>query len=224
MSFAQARERLFEIKRTIAAGASPAIEKQRAKQRLKEATSFEHVANRWMDTAPMANSTRNRRRSIFNREVLPHWRNRLLSEITPDDLRAHCKSIVERGAPATAIHVRDIVKQIYAWAILHGDKIDNPADGGGGSVHRDLSTADRNLSPAEVGIMPGLLGEVATLPTIRLDLKFIYLSMVRKSELQDATWDEVDFANAVWSIPKARLKRSRPHNVYLSTQMLDWTF
>lgn len=72
--------------------------------------------------------------------------------------------------------------------------------------------------------MPGLLGEVATLPTIRLDLKFIYLSMVRKSELQDATWDEVDFANAVWSIPKARLKRSRPHNVYLSTQMLDWTF
>ena len=66
-----------------------------------------------------------------------------------------------------------------------------------------------------------MLGEVATLPTIRLGLKFILLSMVRKSELQDATWDEVDFANAVWSIPKARMKRSRPHNVYLSTQMLD---
>ena len=98
LSLAQARERLFEIKRTIAAGASPAIEKQRAKRRLKEAFSFEHVANRWMDTAPMADSTRNMRRSILNREVLPHWRNRLLSEITPDDLRAHCKSIVERGA------------------------------------------------------------------------------------------------------------------------------
>ena len=54
LSLAQARERLFEIKRTIAAGASPALEKQRAKRRLKEATSFEHVANRWMDTAPMA--------------------------------------------------------------------------------------------------------------------------------------------------------------------------
>jgi integrase len=45
--------------------------------------------------------------------------------------------------------------------------------------------------------------------------------MVRKSELQDATWDEVDFENAVWSIPKERMKRSRPHNVYLSRQALD---
>ncbi|MNS61088.1 Prophage CP4-57 integrase [compost metagenome] len=69
--------------------------------------------------------------------------------------------------------------------------------------------------------MLGLLGEVATLPTIRLGLKFILLSMVRKSELQDGTWDEVNFENAVWSIPKERMKRSRPHNVYLSTQMLD---
>jgi integrase len=45
--------------------------------------------------------------------------------------------------------------------------------------------------------------------------------MVRKSELQDATWDEVDFENAVWSIPKERMKRSKPHNVYLSEQAID---
>jgi hypothetical protein len=43
-------------------------------------------------------------------------------------LRAHCGAIVERGAPATAIHVRDIVKQIYGFAILHGEKVANPAD------------------------------------------------------------------------------------------------
>ncbi|GAA0755524.1 site-specific integrase [Actinomadura yumaensis] len=221
LSLAQARERLFEIKRTIADGVSPALEKQRAKRRLKEAHSFEHVAQRWMDTAPMADSTRNMRRSIFNREVLPQWRTRLLSEITPDDLRAHCKSIVDRGAPATAIHVRDIVKQIYGWAILHGEKIDNPADGVGPASIATFRPRDRSLSPSEIRIMISLLGDVATLPTIRLGLKFILLSMVRKSELQDGTWDEVDFENAVWSIPKARMKRSRPHNVYLSTQMVD---
>ncbi len=221
LSLAQARERLFEIKRTIADGVSPALEKQRAKRRLKEAHSFEHVAQRWMDTAPMADSTRNMRRSIFNREVLPQWRTRLLSEITPDDLRAHCKSIVDRGAPATAIHVRDIVKQIYGWAILHGEKIDNPADGVGPASIATFRPRDRSLSPGEIRIMISLLGDVATLPTIRLGLKFILLSMVRKSELQDGTWDEVDFENAVWSIPKARMKRSRPHNVYLSTQMVD---
>lgn len=76
----------------------------------------------------MADSTRAMRRAIFEREMLPVWRNRLLSEIAPDDLRVHCLSIVERGAPATAIHVRDILKQIYAFAKLHGEKIANPAD------------------------------------------------------------------------------------------------
>ena len=221
LSLAQARERLFDIKRTIAEGASPAIEKQRAKRRLKESRSFEHVAQAWMDKAPMADSTRNMRRSIFNREVMPKWRSRLLSEITPDDLRAHCKTSVDRGAPATAIHVRDIVKQIYGWAILHGEKIDNPADGVGPASLATFRPRDRSLSPSEIRIMLDLLGEVATLPTIRLGLKFVLLSMVRKSELQDGIWPEVDFDNAVWSIPAARMKRSRPHNVYLSTQMLD---
>jgi integrase len=135
---------------------------------------------------------------------------RLLSEITPDDLRAHCKSIFDRGAPATAIHVRDIVKQIYAWAILHGEKIDNPADGVAPAAIARFRPRDRSLSPTEIRIMLSLLGDVATLPTIRLGLKFILLSMVRKSELQDGTWDEVDFENAVWSIPN----RSRHASAY----------
>ena len=52
-------------------------------------------------------------------------------------------------------------------------------------------------------------------------MRFFLLSMVRKSELQDAIWDEVDFENAVWTIPKERMKRSKAHNVYLSRQMLD---
>ena len=52
-------------------------------------------------------------------------------------------------------------------------------------------------------------------------MRLFLLTMVRKSELQDATWDEVDFENALWSILKERMKRSRAHNVYLSRQALD---
>lgn len=97
----------------------------------------------------MADSTRAMRRAIFDRDIVPTWRNRLLKEISPDDLRGLCKKVKDRGAPATAIHVRDIVKQIFAFVILHG-------------------------------------------ATIRLGLRLILLTMVRKSELQDAVWDEVD--------------------------------
>lgn len=172
LTLAQARERLIEVKKAIADGVSPAVEKQRAKRRLKEAHDFAQVAQGWMDRAPMADSTRDMRRAIFNRDILPKWKNRLLSEITPDDLRAHCKAIVDRGAPATAIHVRDIVKQIYGWAILHGEKIDNPADDVGPASIATFRPRDRSLTPAEIRIMLMLLGEVATLPTIRLGLKF----------------------------------------------------
>jgi integrase len=221
LSLARARELCIDAKRAIAEGRSPAIEKQRDKRRLLEAKSFGEFGEKWLTAAPMADSTRAMRRSIFERELLPAWRNRLLMEITPDDLRAHCGAIVERGAPATAIHVRDIVKQIYGFAILHGEKVPNPADNVGPASIATFVPKDRSLSPTEIRIMLKQLEKVATLPTIRLGMRLYMQTMVRKSELQDATWDEVDFENAVWSIPKERMKRSKAHNVYLSRQVLD---
>ncbi|WP_041373334.1 tyrosine-type recombinase/integrase [Phenylobacterium zucineum] len=221
LSLARAREKCLDARRAVAEGLSPAQEKQREKRRVLEAKSFGEFGERWFKEAPMADSTRAMRRSIFERDLLPAFRNRLLSEITPDDLRALCAKIKGRGAPATAIHVRDILKQIYGFAILHGEKIRNPADEVGPASIATFVAKDRALSPTEIRIMLKQLEHVPTLPTIRLGLKLILLTMVRKSELQDATWDEVDFENAVWSIPKERMKRSKAHNVYLSEQSLD---
>ena len=221
ISLLEARERCLDARREVREGRSPAIEKQREKRRLKEAKSFGEFGETWFEKAPMADSTRAMRRSIWNRELEPKWRNRLLTEITPDDLRGLCGKIVDRGAPATAIHVRDIVKQIFGFAILHGEKVENPADAVGPAAIATFRPRDRSLSPTEIRLALGLLEKIASLPTIRLGLRLILMTMVRKSELQDAVWDEVDFENAVWTIPAARMKRSKAHNVYLSTQALD---
>lgn len=221
LSLARAREKVIDARRAIAEGRSPAQEKQREKRRLQEAKSFGEFGERWLQEARMADSTRAMRRSIFERDILPAFRNRLLPEILPGDLRGLCAKVKERGAPATAVHVRDIVKLVFAFAILHGEKVANPADEVGPASIATFVPKDRSLSPGEIRIMLGQIEHVATLPTIRLGIKLILLSMVRKSELQDAVWDEVDFENAVWSIPKERMKRSKAHNVYLSQQMLD---
>jgi integrase len=215
------RAKCASMPSAVREGRSPAIEKQREKRRLKEAKSFGQFGERWLSSDTMADSTRAMRRSIFERDLLPVWRNRLLPEIEPDDLRAHCAKIVGRGAPATAIHVRDIVKQIYGFAILHGEKVANPAEDVGPSSIAHFVPRDRSLSPTEIRIMLKQLEHVPTLPTIRLGLRLILLTMVRKSELQDAIWEEIDFENAVWTIPKERMKRSKAHNVYLSRQALD---
>ena len=221
LSLARAREKLIDAKRAISEGRSPAQEKQHDKRRLKEAKRFGEFGEKWFQESRMAESTRAMRRSIYERDILPTFRNRLLTEITPDDLRMMCGKVKDRGAPATAVHVRDIVKLIFAFAILHGEKVANPADEVGPASIATFVPKDRSLSPAEIRVMLGQLEHVPTLPTIRLGMKLFLLTMVRKSELQDATWDEVDFENAVWSIPKERMKRSKAHNVYLSQQAVD---
>ncbi|MBX9933655.1 MAG: tyrosine-type recombinase/integrase [Methylobacterium sp.] len=221
LSLARAREKLIDAKRAISEGRSPAQEKQHDKRRLKEAKRFGEFGEKWFQESRMADSTRAMRRSIYERDILPTFRNRLLTEIAPDDLRMMCGKVKDRGAPATAVHVRDIVKLIFAFAILHGEKVANPADEVGPASIATFVPKDRSLSPAEIRVMLGQLEHVPTLPTIRLGMKLFLLTMVRKSELQDATWDEVDFENAVWSIPKERMKRSKAHNVYLSEQAVD---
>ncbi len=221
LSLARAREKCLDARRALAEGRSPAQEKQREKRRLKEAKSFGEFGERWLKEAKMADSTRAMRRAVFERDILPTFRNRLLTEIIPDDLRKMCTKVKDRGAPATAVHVRDIVKLIYSFAILHGEKAPNPADEVGPASIATFVPKDRSLSPSEIRVMLKQLEHVATLPTIRLGMKLFLLTMVRKSELQDATWDEVDFENAVWTVPKERMKRSKAHNVYLSQQALD---
>lgn len=220
-SLVGAREQCLEARRAVAEGRSPAQEKQRRKRRLKEATNFGDFGGRWIGNAPMADSTRNMRRIIYERDIFPLWKNRLLQEILPDDLRALCLKVRDRGAPATAIHIRDIVKQIFGFAILHGEKVANPADEVGKASIATFVPKDRALSRIEIRLLFELLDKVSAQPAIRIGFRLILLTMVRKGELQDATWDEIDFDNAVWTIPKERMKRGRAHNVYLSRQALE---
>ena len=47
------------------------------------------------------------------------------------------------------------------------------------------------------------------------------LTLVRKSEFIHATWDEIDFKNRQWVIPKGRMKGRKEHVIYLSDQAMD---
>ena len=75
------------MRRLVADGISPAQEKQRQKQRIREARSIGEFGKRWLDEAQIADSTRSMRKSIFDRDILPALGKRLLVEVGPDDLR-----------------------------------------------------------------------------------------------------------------------------------------
>lgn len=116
---------------------------------------------------------------------------------------------------------RELVLQIFRWAIERGQKVDNPAE-----LVRPASIArfeprDRALTPEEIGLMYQYIERIGTSPSIRAAAKLLLLTMVRKSELTNATWSEINFTEALWTIPKERMKRRNPHLVFLSRQALD---
>lgn len=220
-TLAQARAKLDEAKKSLGSGKSPARSKARAKTLANDADTFAQWFELWIAHHKMADSTRDMRRSTYERDLKGPFGRLKMWEITHQDLRLLCDKIVERRAPATAIHAREIVMMVFRHAIERGHQYENP-----GLMVRPSSIAafqpkDRALTPGEIALLYEYLEHVATSPTIRLAVKLLLLTMLRKSELTDATWDEINFTAAVWTVPAERMKRRNPHNVYLSHQALD---
>lgn len=220
ITLAEAREQLGEAKKMIAVGKFPAKEKARAKTRIKDADTFDAWAQKWLRGYQVADSTRDMRRSVYERELLSRFGNQKLIEITHEDLRALTDAIVERGAPATAVHVREIMMQVFRWVIERGQKVENPADLVRPTTIVKFEPRDRALTPEEIGLMYQYMERVVTSPTNRAAAKLLLLTMVRKSELTNATWSEISFSEALWTTPKERMKRRNPHLVFLSRQAL----
>ena len=90
ITLSQARERCIDARKAVKAGQSPAQEKQREKRRLSEAQFFGEWAASYFQESKMADSTRAMRKSIYDRDIEPTWKNRLMVEIRPDEIgRAH---------------------------------------------------------------------------------------------------------------------------------------
>lgn len=104
---------------------------------------------------------------------------------------------------------------------LGESRIDNPAASIRPNAIATFKARDRALTPEEIHVFFNALEQTATMSTLRLAVKFILLTLVRKSEFIEATWDEVDFETATWTIPSERMKARRPHRVYLSEQALE---
>ena len=81
VSLSEARDRCLAARKEVSEGRSPAQAKQREKRRLAISQNFGAVGKRWFKDARMAESTRSMRRAIFDRDILPVWKNRLLTEI-----------------------------------------------------------------------------------------------------------------------------------------------
>lgn len=221
ITLAEARAELIEAKRLLNAGISPASKKRDGIESKKIGTVFKGYTVNFLNDAQYADSTRAMKEAIIEKEIYPVFGKLQLEEITTPRLRALCEKIKDRGAKATALQVREIVGSVFTYAIDRGYEISNPADAIKASSIGTFQARERAMSPKEIGILFRELENYSCYPTLKLAVKFVLLTLVRKSEFIHATWDEIDFKNRQWVIPKGRMKGRKEHVIYLSDQAMD---
>ncbi|HEK0654969.1 site-specific integrase [Proteus mirabilis] len=221
ITLAEARAELIEAKRLLNAGISPASKKRDGIESKKIGTVFKDYTVNFLNDAQYADSTRAMKEAIIEKEIYPVFGKLQLEEITTPRLRALCEKIKDRGAKATALQVREIVGSVFTYAIDRGYEISNPADAIKASSIGTFQARERAMSPKEIGILFRELENYSCYPTLKIAVKFVLLTLVRKSEFIHATWDEIDFKNRQWVIPKGRMKGRKEHVIYLSDQAMD---
>ena len=224
VSLVEARTLLARARRSVKLKESPAGAKAGKRADDADSLTFSGWAEKYFAGAGLAESTTAMRKSIYERDVKGTFGKKRLEEITPSTLMALCDKIKDpegRNAPATAVHVRELVLQVFKFVQARGVEIDNPAEKIRPSAIARFKARDRALTPDEIRVFFKTLESVATMPTLRMALKFMLLTLVRKGEFINAQWPEVDFEAGTWTIPAERMKAGRPHRVYLSQQAQD---
>ncbi|MDY4317012.1 tyrosine-type recombinase/integrase [Pectobacterium actinidiae] len=220
-SLAEARLWREKCRSLIAHGVSPAQKKQEEKTKQKEPTTVEAFSKRWL-TDIIEKTTRQPRNvvRVINKDIIPVIGRIQLEELTTAHVQAVIDRIKLRGSDHVALLTRNVLKRMLAYAISRGIIFNNPAAAIEARYIAQATSRDVALTPEEIGILLRGIYTSGMNRRHKLALHLLILCMVRKSELIEATWDEINFVTTEWRIPAERMKMDNPHIVPLSGQAL----
>ncbi len=153
---------------------------------------------------------------MLTKEVVGAWHGRALSEIDRAEVHRLLDAIVDRGAPVGANRVFAQLRKMCGWAVSRGIIERSPCEG----ITRPTKeeTRDRVLDDDELRQVWVACGEVGW-PFGDLT-RLLILTGQRRGEVAGMRWEELDLTNRTWTIPAARAKNGREHQVPLSPQAM----
>ena len=226
VTLAQARSKREEARNMLAEGKDPSYEKQAQKRAHRESTAitFKAIASEWFNHKARQWSKRYHDDQLarIENKVYPLIGQRPVAEIKPMDV-LHCLKAIENEGQLEALRkTRQTCVNIFAWAIVTGRATTNPADYLNTALLPPEQGTNRHLSAAQLpGFLSDLHRAVEQEHLMALATRLLLLTVLRTGELRYGTWDEIDLDNALWDIPKERMKKRRRHVVPLSHQALD---
>ena len=233
VTLAMARERARQAKNLIRQGIDPVAEKRAAKAALIAAQSKQLT---FKEAATQCHSAR--ASEFKNKKHAQQWINTLETYAFPvigrlpvaDIELPHVLRVLEpiwHEKTETATRVRQRMEAVITWATVSGYRSgDNPARWLG-NLKEVLPTPRKIAKVTHHKALP--YSEVPTfMPTLRersgmasRALEFAILTASRSNEVRGATWDEIDLAAALWTIPGERMKAGKPHRVPLSDSAIS---
>lgn len=197
-----------------------AVEKAKAKEAEALAgDTVESFARYWYtEIAEPANSNPRNIKRVLEKDVIPAIGSKQIADVTVSDVLAITDKIKARGADQMALQTRNVLKRLFAYAIAREKAMFNPAAAVEAKFVATAKSRDVALTPDELGRLLRAIYQSSMKRSHKLALHLLILCMVRKSELIEAKWEEIDLEKAEWSIPGERMKKDKPHLVPLPRQ------
>ncbi len=222
VSLAEARELALANRKLARSGGDPLAAKRRAHgmPTFEEAAAkvLEQKRGAWRNPKHAHDWPKSLRLYAF-----PRIGDKLVSEVTSADV-LHVLTPIWHDKPETARRVRQRISAVMKWAVAMQHRPDNPAgDAVGQALGRQQAIVRhmRAVPHGEVAAAVEAIRASHAWSGTKLAFEFLVLTAARSGEVRLATWAEIDFDAAVWTVPAVRMKAMREHRVPLCERALE---
>jgi integrase len=161
------------------------------------------------------NRTWRERERIFNKYIVPEWRDRSAGEVKRRDVAELLDKIEANNGPVMADSVLAAVRKLFNWIAARDEDFRSPIVKGMGRTKPRDRRRDRVLSDAEVCALWAATETALPAPFGAL-VRCLLLSAQRRDEVAQMRRSEM--AADVWTIPAERYKTGRANVVPLPRQ------
>lgn len=225
VSLAEARRKRDEARSMLAKGINPSDARKAEKiaLRFSHENNFEAVAREWHNSKQSTWSEGYAKEVLgcLERDIFPYVGHRPVDQIEPLELLTVLQKIEKRGALEQASKIRRRCGEVLRYAVVTGRAKHNFAPDLAIALNKPKQNHFPFLTEKEIpDFVKALDGYQGSLLT-KYATQLLMLTGVRTIELRAAEWGEFDLKNALWEIPKERMKKCRSHLVPLSTQAVE---
>jgi integrase len=216
-SLSEARDRAWEVRRALADGRDPQLLWQTPPALL---LTFKEAAESFFAKASKAGDKRRKQgTSMLAAYAFPSLGKLQVQSIDADRI-AECLRPIWTTKPETARQVRSLIVRILSFVRPDGGQFESTL---GRAIAARLPAQPRatNFDALPYQDVPALMTRLQEKTGVAaLAVRLLVLTAARSGEIRGATWNEIDFDRAIWTVPAERMKMKRAHRVPLCSEAI----